>query len=132
MSRHEITAATVADPAKFGSPTCLAMRAGDFIYVSGMIAWDAERRIVGPADPWTQTRKALENMRDVLRAGGSDLSDIVKITFYLTDIRHKPMVWEARKSLFGDCRPASTLVGVAHLVDPLALVEVDAVAYTGP
>src|SRR3546814_5306570 len=68
-------------------------------------------------------------MRACLQAGGADFRDIVKITFYLTDIRDKSVVWEARKTLFGDARPASTLVAVSHLVDPHALLEIDAVAY---
>ena len=59
------------------------------------------------------------------------MKDIVKVTFYLTDIRHKAVIWEARKELFGANRPASTLVEVSHLVDPQALLEVDAVAYLG-
>ena len=56
-------------------------------------------------------------------------ADVVKITFYLTDIRHKSRVWDARKEIFAGARPASTLVEVVHLVDPTALVEIDAIAH---
>ena len=132
MKTRELVAPEVAYPPNFGSPTSLAVHAGDFIYVSGMIAWDVERRIVGVGDPYAQTVQALENMQATLRSGGASLRDVVKISFYLTDIRDKARVWEARKALFGDARPASTLVEVAHLVDPQALVEIDAVAYVGP
>src|SRR5690606_29495543 len=87
------------------------------IYVSGMIAWDEDRKIVGVGDPQRQTMQALENMRACLRAGGADFTDIVKITFYLTDIRDKAVVWEARKALFGDarCRKNSTAALAAGL-----------------
>lgn len=129
---RELVAPEVAYPPNFGSPTSLAVHAGDFIFVSGMIAWDLNRRIVGVGDPYAQTRQALENMQATLRAGGASLYDVVKISFYLTDIRDKARVWEARKVLFGDARPASTLVEVVHLVDPQALVEIDAIAYVGP
>ena len=126
---NELIAPGLAYPPKFGSPTALAVKVENFIYVSGMIAWDEDRKIVGLGDPYQQTIQALENMRACLREGGADLENIVKITFYLTDIRDKSRVWEARKSLFQDARPASTLVAVSHLVDPHALLEIDAVAY---
>jgi 2-iminobutanoate/2-iminopropanoate deaminase len=70
-------------------------------------------------------------MEATLRAAGASLADIVKITFFLTDIRDKNAVWDVRKEMFGGSRPASTLVEVVHLVDPLALLEVEAVAYLG-
>ncbi len=125
----EIIPPDLAHPPTFGSPTSLGIRAGQHIYVSGMIAWDAHRTIVGVGDIRTQTRKAIENLLSVLASEGATLADVVKITFFLTDIRDKQGVWEERKRLFGDARPASTLVEVAHLVDPLALIEVDCVAY---
>ncbi|MSQ62916.1 MAG: RidA family protein [Betaproteobacteria bacterium] len=129
MSLIELVPEGVAYPPKFGSPTALGVRAGDFIFISGMIAWDVNRRIVGVGDPHAQTLQALRNMQDTLEEGGASLRDVVRITFYLTDIREKPRVWEARKELFGDARPASTLVEVSHLVDPQALLEIDAIAY---
>lgn len=128
---QELVPAGLAYPPNFGSPTALALKVENFIYVSGMIAWDEDRKIVGLGDPYQQTVQALENMRACLKAGGADFEDIVKITFYLTDIRDKNTVWEARKALFGAARPASTLVAVSHLVDPHALLEIDAVAYVG-
>ena len=131
MSGTEIVSNEVADPTKFGSPTSNAIRAGDFIYVSGMMPWDKDRRVVGVGDIKTQTRQVLNNMDAVLRAGGGSLKNVVKINFFLTDIRDKAAVWDVRKEMFGETRPASTLVEVAHLVDQLALLEVEAVAYLG-
>jgi 2-iminobutanoate/2-iminopropanoate deaminase len=131
MSVREIIPEGVAYPPKFGSPTALAVKAGDFVYVSGMMPWDAERRLVGVGDVRAQTRQALENMEATLKAAGGGLASVIKITFFLTDIRDKNAVWDVRKEMFGGHRPASTLVEVAHLVDPLALLEVEAVAYVG-
>lgn len=131
MTIQELIPENVAYPPKFGSPTALAIRAENFIYVSGMIAWDVERHVIGVGDPYAQTLQALKNMEACLKAGGATLKNIIKITFYLTDIRDKARVWEARKTLFLDSRPASTLVAVSHLVDPHALLEIDAVAYVG-
>ena len=67
-----------------------------------------------------QTRQVLTNMEAMLKAEGGSLKSIVKINFFLTDIRDKTAVWDVRKEMFGDARPASTLVEVVHLVDPLA------------
>ena len=125
----EIFTAAVADPRRFGSPTALGIKVGDQIFVSGMLAWDTERRIVGVGDVRAQTRKALENVEATLKAAGATLANIVKINFYLTDIRDKTAVWEVRKEMFGGHRPASTLVEVSQLVDPEAKLEVDAVAF---
>lgn len=125
---REIIPPGLAYPPDFGSPTSLAIQAGGFIFISGMIAWNAKREIVGGSDPYEQTLQALRNMEATLREAGATFSDVVKVTFYLTDIRYKARVWEARQVLFRDARPASTLVEVAHLVDPIALVEIDAIA----
>lgn len=131
MAGTELVSDDLAYPPKFGSPTALAVRAGDFIYVSGMMPWDKDRKVVGVGDVAEQTRQVLKNMDSALRAGGSSLADVVKINFFLTDIRDKTVVWNVRKEMFADTRPASTLVEVVHLVDPLALLEVEAVAYLG-
>jgi enamine deaminase RidA (YjgF/YER057c/UK114 family) len=131
MSVKEIIPPGMPYPPDFGSPTSLAMRAGDFVYVSGMIAWDKNRNIIGIGDPRAQTIEIIKSIQACLKEAGGDLSNIVKVTFYLTDIRHKAVIWEARKEFFASSRPASTLVEVTHLVDPLALLEVDAVAYMG-
>jgi len=129
MKPEEIVTGAVADPTRFGSPTALGVKVGNQVFVSGMLAWDTERRIVGVGDIKAQTRKALANVEATLKAAGGSLRDIVKITFYLTDIRDKTAVWEVRKEMFGDHRPASTLVEVNHLVDPEGKLEVDAIAF---
>ena len=128
MEIIEIISDKVAYPPQFDSPTSLALQFGDLIFISGMMPWDLERKVVIPGDIETQTRQALANMEAVLKAADSSMKKILKITFYLTDIRHKQVVWKVRKEIFGDSRPASTLVGVSSLVDPLALLEVDAIA----
>ena len=121
MKAEEIVTAEVADPTRFGSPTALGMRA----------ATRCSCRACWPGTPsgGSSGRQALRNVEATLRAAGGTLRSVVKITFYLTDIRDKTIVWEVRKAMFGDHRPASTLVEVAHLVDPEARLEVEAVAF---
>jgi len=129
MTVREIVTEKVAYPPTFGSPTALAIQAGDHIFVSGMMPWDTERRLVGGSDVKAQTRQVLKNIELTLKGADADLRDIVKINFFITDMRDKSAIWEVRKEIFGDHRPASTLVQVSQLVDPLARLEVEAVAY---
>ncbi len=131
MGLREVKSPEVADPTRFGSPTALAIRAGDFFYISGTMPWDIDRRVVGVGDVKAQTRQVIKNMQALLEAEGGSLKNIIKINFFLTDIRDKAAVWEVRKEMFGESRPASTLVEVTHLVDALCLLEVEAVAYFG-
>ena len=129
MPGKEIVTDKVAYPPRFGSPTALGIRVGNQIFISGMLPWDVNRTIVGVGDIKAQTRQALQNVEATLEAAGASLRSIVKITFYLTDIRDKERVWEVRKEMFQDHRPASTLVEVSHLVDPEAKLEVEATAF---
>jgi enamine deaminase RidA (YjgF/YER057c/UK114 family) len=94
-----------------------------------MMPWDTERNVVGVGDIEAQAEQAIQNLAAVLEASDASLKDIVKINFYLADIRDKQKVWEIRKKYFKEHRPASTLVAVSSLVDPRALLEVDAIAY---
>ena len=129
MPGTEIISDQVAYPPRFGSPTSLGIKVGNQIFISGMMPWDVNRKIVGVGDVQAQTRQALRNMEATLQAAGATLRHIVKITFFLTDIRDKGEVWAVRKEMFGDHRPASTLVEVSHLVDPEAKLEVEAIAF---
>ncbi len=131
MPVSEVISDELAYPPDFGSPTALAIRAGDNIYVSGMMPWDKERKLVGGNDVKEQTRQVLRNMEATLKGAGASLQNVVKISFFITDIRDKQAIWDVRKEMFGQCRPASTLVQVSHLVDPLARLEVEAIAYVG-
>lgn len=128
MPVKEIITEKVASPTKFGSPTSLGMRVGNTLYISGMLPWDLDRKVTAPGDIKAQTRQALKSVEAVLQVAGGTLKNIVKINLYLTDIRDKQAVWDVRKEMFGDHRPASTLVEVNHLVDPLAKIEIEAVA----
>ena len=129
MPAREIVTDKVAYPPRFGSPTALGILVDNQVFISGMLPWDVNREVVGVGDIKAQTRQALRNVEATLEAAGATLRNIVKITFYLTDIREKEQVWEVRKEMFGDHRPASTLVEVSHLVDPEAKLEVEAIAF---
>jgi 2-iminobutanoate/2-iminopropanoate deaminase len=98
------------------------------IVLSGQLSRDADGKLVGPGDMAEQTRQAIRNMRTVLAAAGGNLSDIVSIVVYTTDIRQFKEIVAARMEFFQDKLPTSTIVEVNHLADPGLLIEFQAIA----
>ena len=105
-----------------------AVRAGDLLFVSGCVPVDGEGRLVGGADVVAQARQVFANVGAVLAAGGASFADVVKVTVFLLDVDDRAAVNEVRKEVFGETRPASTLVEVSRLAVPGARIEVEAVA----
>jgi 2-iminobutanoate/2-iminopropanoate deaminase len=106
-----------------------AVRAGDFIFISGMAALDKDGIVLAQGDVVQQTRHALDAIGKVLGHGGGNFGDIVKVTVYLKDINDRPRINPVRQEYFGSARPASVLVEVSDLFLPGLLVEIDAIAY---
>jgi 2-iminobutanoate/2-iminopropanoate deaminase len=125
MSREEIRVDSLAEPISHFTD---AVRAGGFLYVSGIVPVDGEGRLVGGDDVVAQARQVLENMRAVLEAGGSSFEDVVKVTIFLTDVDDRPLINPLRQEAFGDARPASTLVEVPRLAVEGAKIEIECVA----
>ncbi|MFF5721466.1 RidA family protein [Streptomyces buecherae] len=102
---------------------------GTLVAVSGQIAVDAQGELVGRDDPEAQARQVFANLRRCLEAAGASFADVVKLTFYVTDVAHLPAVRAARDAYVDTARPpASSAVQVAGLIRPELLVEVDALA----
>ena len=125
MSREEIRVEGLAEPISHFTD---AVRAGNLLFVSGIVAVDGEENLVGGNDVVAQTRQVFENMRAILAAAGCGFEDVVKVTVFLTDIDDRPAINPVRQEIFGTARPASTLVEVTRLAVPGARVEIEAVA----
>jgi 2-iminobutanoate/2-iminopropanoate deaminase len=125
MSREEIRVEELAEPISHFTD---GVRAGGFLYVSGVVAVDGQGRLVGGEDVVVQTQQVFENMRAVLEAGGCGFEDVVKVTVFLTDIDDRALINPVRQAFFGETRPASTLVEVPRLAVPGAKVEIECVA----
>jgi 2-iminobutanoate/2-iminopropanoate deaminase len=123
--REEIRVASLAEPVSHFTD---AVRAGNLLFVSGFVPVDGEGRLVGSDDVVAQVRQVFANLGAVLAAAGATFADVVKVTVYLTDIADRARINPVRQEVFGDTRPASTLVEVSALVVPGAKVEIDAVA----
>lgn len=107
------------------------MEGGRLLYIAGQVARDAEGNVLAPGDIRTQARQVFQNLQRVLQAAGGDLTDLLKITTYITNIAHFPAVAEVRSQLFPGELPASTLIVVTRLAQPELLIEVEGMAAIG-
>jgi enamine deaminase RidA (YjgF/YER057c/UK114 family) len=105
-----------------------AVAAGHFIFVSGCTSI-ADGKIVHEGDVAKQTEQALLNVNSALEQLGASLADVVQTRVYVTDISCWKEVGQAHRLAFELAPPATTMVGVAALIDPRLLVEVEAVAH---
>ena len=101
-----------------------AVRVGPHIVVAGTTG-------PGPVDDiGAQTREALRRIEVALNQAGATLSDVVRTRIYVTDISRWREVAAVHSDVFGDIRPAATMVEVAALIAPELLVEIEADAYS--
>lgn len=109
-----------------------AVRVGDWVAVSGTAAFkDGEP--VAPGDAAAQTRHILDVIERALHEAGATMADVIRYRVFVTDNNDFPAVGAELGRVFGDIRPAGTLVGNTTIVDPRCAVEieVDAIAGSG-
>jgi 2-iminobutanoate/2-iminopropanoate deaminase len=123
-ARQEFRVAGLAEPISHYTD---AVRFGDLLFVSGVPPLDAAGNVVGGADVVAQTRQVFDNLEQILEAAGASLSDVLKVTVYLTDVADRSLINLVRQQRFGAARPASTLIGVKELAIPGMKVEIEAV-----
>jgi len=95
----------------------------DLLVISGQLAPDLDTD-----DLVSQTEQCMEQLKLAVESFGGSMADIIKLTSFVTRIERRPELGELRRRWFGDRFPTSTLVQVASLVDPRALVEIEALA----
>jgi enamine deaminase RidA (YjgF/YER057c/UK114 family) len=105
-----------------------AVVAGPWVLVAGTTG-TVDGRVVGEGDAYAQTVQAFRNVEAALASAGAHLADVVQTRMFVTDIARWEEVGRAHRELFGDVRPVTAMVGVAALIDPAMLVEVEAVAW---
>ncbi len=113
-------------------------RAGDFLYVSGTSSRRPDNSFAGAEvdemgvtrlDIAAQTRAVIENIGEILRSQGADLSDLVQVTTYLVNMNDFGGYNEVYAEYFDETGPSRTTVAVHQLPHPLLLIEMQAVAY---
>ena len=106
-----------------------AYRVDNMIYVSGQAAFTLEGEVVGVGDFDAQAVQTFENLRGVLRAGGSDLSKIIKVTIFLKDMGNFSKIVALREKYFTPPYPADTIVEITGLALPELEIEIEAMAF---
>ena len=115
------------DPYK---PYCLAQgyRVGELLFISGQTAIDDNGQLVGIGDFDKQAEKAFFNLEKVLKAGGSSLKNVIKVTILLRNMGNFEKIVALRGKYFTAPYPADTIFEVSSLYSPDALIEIEAMA----
>jgi 2-iminobutanoate/2-iminopropanoate deaminase len=120
-------AKNVFDPPTYSQAVKVTSGQG-VLFLSGQVAYDESGTPAYRGDFAAQARAVFQAIKAQVEAGGGTLASIVKLTTYLTDIRHRAELPAVREEFFGKKGPASTLVAVTALAHPDFLIEVEAIA----
>ncbi len=120
---------TPSAPAAIG-PYSQAIRAGDFLFVSGQIPLDPATGALVEGDVRAQARRVLANLGAIIAAAGGSFDRVVKTTVYLVDMNDFPAMNEEYAKFFGTPAPARATVQVGRLPKDVR-VEIDAIVHLG-
>jgi len=107
-----------------------ATRAGDTVYLSGQIPLVPDTMELVSEDVRTQIEQVFSNLEALCKAAGGSFDDVVKLTVFLTDLTHFPLVNDVMNERFNEPYPARAAIGVAALPKDVA-VEVEGIMYLG-
>ncbi|HSF56595.1 MAG TPA: RidA family protein [Candidatus Binatia bacterium] len=129
MKIEKITSPHVAEPPP--GRWSNALRAGDMLFVSGMVSRSPDGVTIQGNNEYEQAKIIFGKIRHLVEAAGGAMSDVVKMTIYVVNIKQNTEVWRARQEFFTGDFPCSTLVEVRSLATLEILVEIEAIACLG-
>lgn len=104
-----------------------AVRVGPYVHVSGTTAFDSSGAIIAVGDPYGQTIQILKNIESALGQAGAKMTDIVRTRIFVTNIIAQwQEIGRAHGEVFGNIRPATSMVEVKSLIQPEMLLEIEA------
>ena len=107
-----------------------AIKVGETVFISGQIPLEPGTMNIVDEDIRAQTHRVFNNLAAVVREGGGNLDDVVKLTVFLTDLSHFAVVNEVMAEHFNPPYPARAAVGVAALPKGVP-IEIDAIVHLG-
>lgn len=102
-----------------------AVRVGNIVEVAGTTAVNSAGEVIGEGDPAAQARYIFDKIRHALQTAEAQLAHVTRTRIYLTDISHWEHVGAVHAEVFGQIKPACTMLQVAALIDPRLLVEIE-------
>ena len=111
-------------------PYSQAIHAGQFLFVSGQVPIDPATGDLVAGTIADQTRRALQNIGEILKAAGASFQDVVRTTVYLADLADFPAMNETYATFFATPQPARSTIQAAKLPKD-ARIEIDVIAFLG-
>ena len=106
-----------------------AVRKGNIIAVTGTVGMNADKTYTN--DVGAQARRSLDVIKGAIEALGGKMTDVIRTRMFVTDVTQWEKVAAVHGEIFGDIRPATSIVQVARLIDTEALIEIEADAIVG-
>ena len=108
-----------------------ACKAGNMLYVSGAVSWDAEGNIIGAGDMKAQIRQVYTDLKETLEANGASFQNVIKETVFTTDMGALVANNDIRIGFYEEAAsapPAATWIGCASLAFPELMIEIECIA----